>query len=217
MKTIVIIAAGGVGRRFGAPVPKQFCSLHGRPVLLHALEQFRRTLPRATLSVVIDPEWADILPPGVITAKPGATRWESVKNALDATADIPAEAILIHDGARPLITEAVINGVLDALKSNDGAIPTVPITDSLRRIDGTAVDRADFRAVQTPQGFRADLLRRAYELPYREEFTDDASVMSAAGHRRIALTAGDVNNIKITNPIDLKIAELLGRQLNLWT
>ena len=84
----------------------------------------------------------------------------------------------------------------------------IPVTDSLRHIDGHAVNRAEFRAVQTPQAFRADLLRRAYSLPYSDTFTDDASVMSAAGFSDIALTEGDPMNLKITLPLDLEIAKL---------
>lgn len=209
MKAIVIIAAGGVGSRFGAAVPKQFCELLGTPVLLHAIGQFRKTLPEATIAVVISPDWADILPAGTITASPGKTRWESVKNALDATRAIEADAILVHDGARPLVTPAVIRGVIDALADHQGAIPVVDVTDSLRSADGSPARREDFRAVQTPQGFRAGLLRQAYELPYDVCFTDDASVMSAAGFTDMVLTPGDPTNIKITNPLDLKIAEVI--------
>lgn len=209
MKVIVIIAAGGVGSRFGAAVPKQFCELKGIPVLLRAIGQFRKTLPEATVTVVISPEWADILPAGIITALPGKTRWESVKNALDATRAIDADAILVHDGARPLVTPEVIRGVIDALADHQGAIPVVDVTDSLRCADGSPARREDFRAVQTPQGFRAGLLRQAYELPYDARFTDDASVMSAAGFTDMLLTPGDPTNIKITNPLDLRIAEVI--------
>lgn len=209
MKAIVIIAAGGVGSRFGTAVPKQFCELCGMPVLLHTIKQFRQTLPDATLAVVISPEWAGILPEGIIAAAPGKTRWASVKNALDATRNITADAILVHDGARPLVTPAVINGVLNTLAEHQGAIPVIDVTDSLRSVDGSPARREDFRAVQTPQGFRADLLRQAYELPFDVQFTDDASVMSAASYSDIAMTSGDPTNIKITNPLDLKIAEVI--------
>ena len=209
MKAIVIIAAGGVGSRFGAAVPKQFCELCGMPVLLHTIRQFRQTLPDAILAVVISPEWSDILPDGIITAIPGNTRWESVKNALTATAGFSADAILVHDGARPLVTPQVISGVINALAEHQGAIPVVDVIDSLRCADGTPARREDFRAVQTPQGFRADLLRKAYELPFDHKFTDDASVMTSAGYTDIALTQGDPTNIKITNPLDLKIAEVI--------
>ncbi|MBD5188113.1 MAG: 2-C-methyl-D-erythritol 4-phosphate cytidylyltransferase [Bacteroides sp.] len=211
MKSIVIIAAGGVGSRFGAAVPKQFCELEGQTVLSHAIECFRRALPEAVVAVVIDPAWQALLPEGVIAARPGATRWESVANALEATGEVEADVILVHDGARPLTTRPVIDAVISALADHQGAIPVVDVTDSLRRADGSPANRAEFRAVQTPQGFRADLLRRAYQLPYSPEFTDDASVMTAAGFGNIALTPGDPTNIKITNPLDLEIARVILR------
>lgn len=203
-ETIVIIAAGGVGSRFGADRPKQFCTLADRTVLEHACARFEG----ARLVVVVDPAWAEYVPAGAITALPGRTRWESVRNALDACRDIPADVIMVHDGARPLVSRRIIARVADACRRHQGAIPVVAVTDSLRHADGTAADRSDFRAVQTPQAFRADLLRAAYDLPERPDFTDDASVMSAAGFNDIAMVDGEPSNIKITHPMDLKIASL---------
>lgn len=205
---IVIIAAGGVGSRFGSSTPKQFCLLAGEPVLHHAWRRFAEALPGARVVTVIDPARADYAPPGSITARPGRTRWESVKNALEACRDVKADVILVHDGARPLPSADMIRRVVEACGRHQGAIPVVAVTDSLRCVDGSPANRAEFRAVQTPQGFRADLLRRAYLLPEREDFTDDASVMTAAGFGDIAMVDGDPRNIKITHPLDLKIAEL---------
>lgn len=208
MKYINIIAAGGRGSRFGSQTPKQFLSLGGKPVLHHAADRLIRALAGALTVVVIDPAWADMAPPGAILAAPGHSRWESVRNALDACSAEPADVILVHDGARPLPDPAMIRRVADACREHQGAIPVVPVTDSLRRVDGTPADRSQFRAVQTPQAFRADLLRRAYALPEQPDFTDDASVMSAAGFTDIALVDGDPRNLKITLPFDLRIAEL---------
>lgn len=205
---IVIVAAGGTGSRFGSRLPKQFCLLAGKPVLHHACASFKEALPGATLVVVIDPTMAGYAPEGAILARPGRSRWESVRNALEACAAVEADVIMVHDGARPLPGEAVVRRVAEACKAHQGAIPVVAVTDSLRRADGSPANRADFRAVQTPQGFRADLLRRAYELPERADFTDDASVMSAAGFTDIAMVDGDPRNIKITHPMDLRIAGL---------
>lgn len=207
-KTIVVVAAGGVGRRFGAPLPKQFCRLGEESVVGMACRRFAEALPGAQIVVVADKAWAHCLPADAIIAQPGETRWQSVSNALRASARIDADIVLVHDGARPLVPAAVIDRVVRACELHQGAIPVVAVTDSLRRADGSPANRADFRAVQTPQGFRADLLRKAYELPERPEFTDDASVMSAAGFGDIAMVDGDVCNLKITHPIDLKIAEL---------
>jgi 2-C-methyl-D-erythritol 4-phosphate cytidylyltransferase len=116
--------------------------------------------------------------------------------------------ILVHDGARPIPSTDMIHRVIDACKNHHGAIPVIPVTDSLRRTDGRPANRGDFRAVQTPQAFQAKLLREAYCQPERPEDTDDASVMTAAGFTDIVLADGDPYNIKITNPLDLKIAEL---------
>lgn len=208
MKYINIIAAGGSGTRFGSQTPKQFLPLCGKPVLHHAIEHLEAALPGSLTVVVIDKQWADMAPQNVILATPGHTRWESVKNALDACATESADIILVHDGARPLPPTDMIHRVVEACNVHQGAIPVVPVTDSLRRVDGSPVNRADFRAVQTPQAFRADLLRQAYQLPEQSDFTDDASVMTAAGFNDIALVDGDPHNLKITFPLDLKIAEL---------
>lgn len=208
MKYINIIAAGGTGSRFGSAVPKQFLDLQGKPVLHHAAERVEAALPGALTVVVIDPQWAVMAPRGSLTALPGATRWQSVRNALERCSAEEADVILVHDGARPLPPADMIRRVAQACVDHQGAIPVVAVTDSLRRIDGSPADRSQFRAVQTPQAFRADLLRRAYQLPERSDFTDDASVMTAAGFTDIALVDGDPRNLKITLPMDLKIAGL---------
>ena len=131
-----------------------------------------------------------------------------MRNALAECAHVEADVILVHDGARPLPSRSMMERVVAACRDHQGAIPVVAVTDSLRRADGSPANRADFRAVQTPQAFRADLLRQAYGVPESPEFTDDASVMTAAGFGDIALVDGDTRNIKITNPMDLKIAGL---------
>lgn len=207
-KIINIIAAGGSGTRFGADRPKQFCQLQGRSVLEHAFCRLQTAVPLSTTVVVIAPVWRYMAPAGALLAEPGATRWQSVKNALAVCNGIEADVIMVHDGARPLPSRAMISRVIDACACHQGAIPVIAVTDSLRRTDGSAVNRADFRAVQTPQGFRAELLRRAYELPEQADFTDDASVMSAAGFTDIALVDGDPYNLKVTLPPDLDIAAL---------
>lgn len=207
-RLIVIIAAGGSGTRFGSLLPKQFCTLGDRPVLSHACSRLMSLPGVVATVVVIDPAYAAYAPDGVLTAAPGRSRWASVRNALDACAHVEADVILVHDGARPLPSRSMMARVAAACRNHQGAIPVVAVTDSLRRADGSPANRADFRAVQTPQAFRADLLRQAYILSELPEFTDDASVMTAAGFGDIALVDGDTRNIKITNPMDLKIAGL---------
>lgn len=210
MKILNIVVAAGSGTRFGADKPKQFCTLQGQTVLHHAVNRLRNATGGAPTAVVISPGFENEVPQGCITVYGGATRTESVSNALAATADIDADIILIHDGARPLPSANSIAGVIEACRTHQGAIPVVPVIDSLRRADdGSPVNRSDFRCVQTPQGFKAPLLRQAYAaMKPGEQFTDDATVMTAAGFADIALTEGHPMNLKVTLPLDLEIAAI---------
>lgn len=215
----IIVVAGGSGRRFGTAMPKQYCRLGTMPVLCHTLTRLRHAVPGARIITVVSPDmrdfWLDMakehgIDPGMVTDG-GTTRWESVKNAIDTLGDAPGDAIvLVHDGARPLVDADTVTGVIDAIAPGRSAVPVVPVTDSLRLVtaDGTsrAVSRTDYRAVVTPQGFVLADLRRAYELPYDETFTDDASVMAAAGMTDTTLVESLPSNIKITNRGDLALA-----------
>jgi 2-C-methyl-D-erythritol 4-phosphate cytidylyltransferase len=223
MSVIVIIVAAGSGSRFGGDMPKQFLPLCGKPVLLHTIEAFRHAVPDAHIIVVLSPDmmefWQGLCAangaesPQIVTG--GATRWESVKNAVNAiSTDDGDSVVLIHDGARPLVPAEVILRTIEASQTSDGAIPVVPVTDSLREYspDHTTsqpVDRANYCAVQTPQAFPIAKLRKAFTHPYSHEFTDDASVMAAAGMTDIALVEGSKHNIKITTPIDMRLAEAI--------
>lgn len=209
MKIINIIVAAGSGTRFGADKPKQFCLLEGQTVISHAVSRLRAATGNALTVVVVSPGFETEIPEGCLLAYGGDTRGGSVRNALDAIKDEDADVILIHDGARPLPSRKTIESVVIACEDHQGAIPVVPVIDSLRRAsDGAPVNRADFRCVQTPQAFRAGLLRDAYRLTAGKEFTDDASVMTAAGFGDIVLTEGAPQNIKITLPLDLEIAAI---------
>lgn len=221
---IVIIVAAGTGSRFGSEMPKQFLPLCGTPVVAHAINAFREALGSGArillvLSESMIPLWrrlcADLAieSPEIVTG--GATRWESVRNAIAALADAsPSATVLIHDGARPLVTPEVIRRAASCALNTDGAIPAVPVTDSLRRLDDSEVmsepvDRSLFRAVQTPQAFSLWRLREAYRLPYQDDFTDDASVLAAAGFQNVVLVGGSPENIKITTPVDMLLAEAI--------
>lgn len=218
----IIIVAAGSGLRYGASLPKQFCLLSGRPLIMLTIDRMRELAPEADITLVISCDMSDFwndLCREYSFATPriaygGSTRWESVSNAL-ASHNSQAEIVMVHDGVRPLVDNSIIDNLYAALSdpSVDGAIPAVPVTDSLREVrhDGSSVsvDRSIMRAVQTPQAFRGDLLRKAYSLPYCDSFTDDASVMEAAGFSNFRLTKGSTSNIKITNPGDIAIAELL--------
>lgn len=219
----MIVVAAGVGTRFGASMPKQYQMLGGRPLLMTTIERLRRVAPGAAMTVVVSREmeafWRELCERhGFVSpqiAYGGATRAESVRNAL-ATVSPDVRYVAVHDGVRPLVTAEVLADALRAVKTGaDGAIPAVAVTDSLREVDADGgsrpVDRTRYRAVQTPQMFRADRLREAYSRELRPEFTDDASVMSAAGYADIRLTAGSPYNIKLTHPLDLLILEALTR------
>lgn len=221
-RTVCIVVAAGSGSRFGSQLPKQFCLLGGRPVLMTTIERLRKSLPdQAEIVLVLSADytgyWADLcrghgfVSPEVVVG--GATRWHSVKNALDAVG--PAEYVYVHDGARPLVCADVLERLERALQLGvDGAIPVVKLPDSLRMVtpDGSAsVDRSVYRAVQTPQAFDGKKLAEAYRQEYLPVFTDDASVMEAAGYRNLELVEGSANTVKITAPEDLMIVEALSR------
>lgn len=218
----VIVVAAGSGSRFRSEVPKQFCLLDGCPVVVHALRRLREALPSAQIIIVISPgessRWAGISGAygldGVMVANGGASRWESVRNGLSLVHP-GADVVLVHDGARPLVDAPTVRRVVNAARVSDGAIPVVDVVDSLRVVnsDGTSapVDRSVYKAVQTPQGFPAAKLREAYTLPFSTLFTDDASVMAAAGYGDISLVEGAVSNLKITNPLDLDVARVFLR------
>lgn len=216
-----IIVAAGSGSRFGAALPKQYCLMNDRPVLMHTIENMRRALPDSQILLVLNRDfvdyWAELcekysfISPKVVEG--GDTRWQSVKNAIDK---IPTDAqvITVHDGARPIVDPMMVERLIGALDKAIGAIPVVSVTDSLRQTNEAGsipVDRSLYKAVQTPQAFHADKLVEAYSLPFDATFTDDASVLAALGYD-VALVEGDTYNIKITNPLDIEIAQLYLRQ-----
>lgn len=216
-----IIVAAGSGSRFGAALPKQYCLMNGRPVLMYTIENMRVALPDSHIVLVLNKDfvdyWAELCEqysfesPCVVVG--GDSRWQSVKNAID-TIPGDAEVITVHDGARPIVDRMMVERLIAALDEAPGAIPVVSVTDSLRQLNeqgSVPVDRALYKAVQTPQAFQAEKLIEAYSLPFTPTFTDDASVMAAMGYE-VALVEGDTYNIKITNPLDIEIAQLYLRQ-----
>ncbi len=220
MKNHVIIVAGGSGTRFGSTMPKQFLTLGQRPVLLHTLYAFADVAADITLVIPeahfdtwrhLCQQYAPVPRHNVVAG--GPTRFQSVKNGLDAIADTDPDAVVaIHDGVRPLVSKALIERTLQAAERVGGAIPVVPVTDSIRQMSASGshvpVLRSSLRAVQTPQCFRLADLRRAYLLPFDPAITDDAMAYERLG-RAVELVEGDSRNIKITGPNDLAIAQLL--------
>ena len=232
MRTIAIIVAGGSGTRFGAELPKQFLELGGKPILMRTISAFGGgTSDRTAVSafgggfsevIVTLPEgqmglWRELcerycfaVPHRVVAG--GETRWHSVKNALDSIGDISdVDIIAVHDGVRPLVTADLIGRTVEAARRDGAAIPVVMLNDSVRQVEkgaSHALDRSTLRAVQTPQVFDARLLTEAYRQPFDSTFTDDASVVERMGHS-VTLVEGDPQNLKITRPMDLALAEYL--------
>ena len=217
-----VIVAGGTGSRVGSALPKQFCDLGGRPMLWWTLEAFRREDPAVGIVVAMHPDyigmWSEMVASwGAdgcarhVVVPGGATRRESVARALEA---VPEDCglIAVHDAARPLVSEGVIARGWEAAAAAGAAVPVVAVSDSLRHMesDGAsrAVARSEYVAVQTPQVFDAGILRRAYAGEDSPAYTDDASVVEAAGYP-VALFAGEAENFKVTQPHDLILAELL--------
>ena len=221
-KHTILIVAGGRGTRMGGPQPKQFLELAGRPVLMHTLEAFDRWDTSARLIVVLPEDqietWKRLCEAHAFdrahrVVAGGETRFHSVRNGLDAVAS--DGLIAVHDGVRPLVAPSVIAACFAAAADGGAAVPVVPVVESVREVDADGgsrpVDRVRLRVVQTPQVFRADVLRAAYRLPYDPRFTDDASVVEASGVA-VRLVPGNRENIKLTTPMDLLLAEQLMRR-----
>lgn len=216
--TGIIIVAGGSGRRAGGVRPKQFAFLAGVPVLARTINNFAAAMPGAEIVAVLPEQhiefWKNLAARFDVAAHTvaagGAERFDSVKNGLAALTTGP-ELIAVQDGVRPLGSQELIRRTVAAAAEHGTAIPVVEPVDSFRETDGAAsqiIDRRRLRIVQTPQVFRAELLRRAYETEYRPEFTDDASVVELSGEA-VFLCEGERANLKITTPEDTVIAEAL--------
>ena len=210
--------AGGSGKRMQSALPKQFMMLGGLPVVAHTINTFSEALPGAEIVVVLPEEhiplWRNLAARFDIAVHRciagGKERFHSVKNGLDALSE-EVEYVAVHDGVRALATKKMILRVQLAAEERGAAIPVTEVVDSYRRVDGSEsyiVPRTELRIVQTPQTFSAALLRRAYEQPFSDKFTDDASVVEALG-AKITLVEGERRNIKLTTPEDMAIAERL--------
>ncbi len=213
----IIIVAGGKGLRMGAPLPKQFLPVGGKPVLMRTIERFRAYSGDISIILVLPEDqqsfWNKLCAEHdfqveVLCANGGSTRWESVGNGLKLIPDDAQGAVGVHDGVRPFPSIEVIQRCYNTAKRTGAAIPVTPVVETLRRTDGTTVPRSDYRLVQTPQVFDIKLLKEAYRQPYSELFTDDASVVEAAGHA-VTTVDGNRENIKITTPFDMIVAEAL--------
>jgi len=218
MKKSMIIVAGGSGTRMGAEIPKQFIELNGRPILMHTLEnlhdmdetmQLILVLPISQFSV-----WDELKKKHRFSiehelAQGGETRFLSVKNGLAKVSH--SEVVGVHDGVRPFPSKKMVDACFLAASRSGAAIPTVPIVQSLRKTNkgiSEAVDRNKYCAVQTPQCFQTEILKKAFESAVHTDYSDDATVIEALG-QTIHLIEGNIENIKITTPIDLELARLI--------
>lgn len=220
----IVVVAGGSGSRMGAAMPKQFLEIAGRPILVRTVERMHEALPEAEIVVVL-PEahvelWRECYEKSECKvehsiALGGATRFDSVQSGIAALSD-ECELIAVHDGVRPMLSVEMIRRGVECAAENGAAVPVIAVVDSIREVDSAgshAVDRSRLRAVQTPQVFRSDLLRRSYEavganLEDRSKATDDASVVEMAGYK-VALYEGESQNLKLTTPTDLSVAEVI--------
>ena len=212
----VVIVAGGSGSRMQSAIPKQFLMLGGVPIVARTINTCSEALPGAEIVVVLPEEhiplWNnlrarfDVAPHRIVAG--GKERFYSVLNGINALSS-EVEYIAVHDGVRALATKRLIIRTMLAVEQHDAVIPVVDVVDSYRRVEGDnsfIVPRSDLRIVQTPQVFKAELLRDAYNVAFSPAFTDDASVVEAFGGH-ITLVDGERTNIKITTPEDITLAE----------
>ena len=224
----VIIVAGGKGLRMGSDIPKQFLPIGGKPVLMRTIERFREYAEDLQIILVL-PEaqqdyWRQLCEQyhfevDYLLANGGETRFHSVQNGLALIPDDAQGVVGVHDGVRPFPSIEVIRNCYETARTAKAVIPVIPVVETVRHLDNAqctmhnaqsshTVPRSDYRLVQTPQTFDIQLLKAANRQPYNDGFTDDASVVESYGHQ-ITLVDGNRENIKITTPYDITVAEAL--------
>ena len=217
MTKSIIITAGGIGKRMGSDIPKQFIQVNGLPILMHTITKFYEFDNSIEIILVLPKDhidyWNGLVSQFEFTIQHtvvvgGKERFFSIKNGLN---EANGELIGVHDGVRPFVSLEVINSAFDSASKNKAAIPVVDLKESIRRVGGRitkSVDRNQFKIVQTPQCFTSQVIKAAYLQSFSNAFTDDASVVEKMGGQ-IHLVKGNDENIKITTPLDLKLATLL--------
>lgn len=211
-KIVALVVAAGRGRRLGGDIPKQYLDLAGRPVLRHTLAALATNPQISAVRAVIHPDDRDLYAAAaqnLAILEPvfgGDTRQDSVRLGLESLSDLHPDCVLIHDGARPFVDHGTIGRVVAALDAHPGAIPGVPVADTLKRgaggMVGGTIDRTELWRAQTPQGFRYADIRAAHRALQGSELTDDAAVAEQAG-LSVALVMGAEDNVKITTAADL--------------
>jgi 2-C-methyl-D-erythritol 4-phosphate cytidylyltransferase len=220
MKKFALIVAGGSGNRMKGRIPKQFIELNDQPILIHTFERFQNYDPEIEFILVLPKRlmefWKDLCEKYQFKiehklALGGKTRFQSVKNGLELVSE--EGIVFIHDGVRPLVSVQTIHNCFDAAMIKGNALPVIPVNESVRVIDSEEnrpVDRSKYFLVQTPQTFQSTLIKQAYGQTLENDFTDDATVLEQYG-QKIKLVEGNRENIKITWPEDVIIAQALMR------
>ena len=216
----IIIVAGGKGLRMGTDIPKQFLPIGGKPVLMRTLERFREYSADLQIILVLPKAqqdyWRELCQEYDFKVEyqmtdGGETRFHSVQHGLALIPDDAEGVVGVHDGVRPFPSIDVIRNCYETARKKKAVIPVIPIVETVRHLQdetSVTVPRGDYRLVQTPQTFDIQLLKAANRQPYNDGFTDDASMVEAFGID-VTLVEGNRENIKITTPYDLKIAEVL--------
>ena len=216
-KKIAIITAGGSGTRMGGAMPKQFLLLKDKPILWYTINAFFDAFDDISIILVLPSDFirqGEILvsemgkEDSVTIIEWGATRFHSVKNGVNLLNK--DSIVFVHDGVRCLIAPALIRACYEQTVLMGSAIPAVSAIDSIRILDDhsnhTAINRSRIKIIQTPQTFKGELLIKSFNMPYQEIFTDEATVVEYSGEK-IYLIEGDYDNLKITRPVDLILAE----------
>ena len=218
MRKYAVIVAGGSGQRMGTAVPKQFLLLKGKPLLQYTIQSFLLAYNDMQIILVLPPQQIEkgeeivaqmnVAERVQITAG-GATRFHSVQNGLKLIVD--PSIVFVHDGVRCLVSASLIKNCFNQAIEKGSAVPAVTATDSIRVSNGPshyAIDRNNVFIIQTPQTFQSGILLEAFKQDYSEAFTDEATVVEASG-KQVFLIEGEYNNLKVTRPLDLFIAEKL--------
>lgn len=227
MNKAVIIVAGGIGERSGQKIPKQFIDIHQKPIIIHSIEKFYKYDSNILITVVCHSDYiahcqtiiqTHVSNYSIDIVAGGNTRFHSVKNGLIHLHQLNFNGIVaVHDAARPCVSSYLIKKCFDAAMEKNICIPAIPLNESIRKVSdngsNTYVSRKDYRIIQTPQCANFSLLYNAFQQDYIELFTDEANVLEHYGEK-IYLIEGEQNNLKITYPIDFKIAEILLKELN---
>ncbi|MBQ8155896.1 MAG: 2-C-methyl-D-erythritol 4-phosphate cytidylyltransferase [Prevotella sp.] len=226
MSDYIIVVAGGKGLRMGSDIPKQFLPIGDKPVLMRTLERFREYSDDLQIILVL-PEaqqeyWQELCKKygfkvEYLLANGGQTRFHSVQNGLALVPDDAEGVVGVHDGVRPFPSIEVIRNCYETARTAKAVIPVIPVVETVRHltrgqarceVESVTVPRDEYRLVQTPQTFDIQLLKAANRQPYNDGFTDDASVVESYGHK-ITLVEGNRENIKITTPYDITVAEAI--------